>query len=47
MGNVFHDRRRVYRGGNPAADRGSDGEIVVLADCEGQRRFPYNLWNLR
>lgn len=47
LGNVFHGRRRGDGGGNPAADRGSDGEIVVLADCEGQRRFSYNLWNLR
>ena len=47
LGNVFHGRRRGDGGGNSAADRGSDGEIVVLADCEGQRRFPYNLWNLR
>ena len=47
VGNVFHGRRRGDGGGNSAADRGSDGEIVVLADCEGQRRFPYNLWNLR
>lgn len=27
LGNVFHGRRRWYRGGNPAADRGSDGKI--------------------
>lgn len=47
LGNVFYDRRRGDGGCAAAADRGSDGKIVVLADCEGQRRFPYNLWNLR
>nr|DAZ48341.1 MAG TPA: hypothetical protein [Caudoviricetes sp.] len=35
MGDVFHGRRRGDGGGNPTADRGSDGGFSELTEDSG------------